>query len=134
MKRATSITTLPKIGYQASSSLRQHKVIMDRPFIDGGSDTSASPIEFLLAALGSCISMTIRVFADKKGWDLGEIKVNIKQRNKLNSEGLVTWFEEEISFENSISIIQKEELRIAAEKCPVAQLLKKESKIKSKIL
>jgi putative redox protein len=134
MKRVTSITTLPKNGYQTSSSLRQHKVIMDRPFVDGGSDTSASPIEYLLAALGSCISITIRVFANKKGWDLGEIKVNVKQRNKLNSEGLVTWFEEDISFENNLTVAQKEELRIAAEKCPVAQLLKNESKIKSIIL
>ena len=107
---------------------------MDRPVVDGGDDTSASPIEYLLSALGGCVSMTLRVFANKQGWDLGEISVTVAQKHKLTSEGLITWLEEDIAFENEVSATQREELLMAAKRCPVAQLLTQKTKINSKII
>lgn len=134
MKNTSSKTILSGNGYDAISYVREHELTMNRPFEDGGNDSSATPIECLLAALGGCVSMTLRVFANKKRWSLGEITVSIKQKHKLNSEGLTTWLEEEISFENNITKNQREELLVAAEKCPVAQLLKNNSTIKTNIL
>ena len=70
----------------------------------------------------------------KNKFDLGEITVNVSHKNKLTSTGLVTLLTEEISFEKEISQEQKEILLIAAGECPVIQLLKKETIIKSIIV
>ncbi|PHS06942.1 MAG: osmotically inducible protein OsmC [Kordia sp.] len=131
MKNAASKTILSRDSYKAIAFSRSHEMNMDRPFEDGGNDISATPIEYLLTAIGGCVSMTLRVFANHKRWDLGEITVNVLQKNKLTSSGLITFLVEEISFEKEVTQEQKEELLIMAGKCPVAQLLKKETNIQS---
>lgn len=134
MKNPTSKTILSADSYKAIAFSRGHEMNMDRPFEDNGNNTSATPIEYLLAAIGGCVSMTLRVFANKEGWNLGEITVNVIQKNKLTSNGLSTSLIEEISFENEITQQQHEKLLIIAGKCPVVQLLKNETNIKSIIL
>ncbi|MDC3388007.1 OsmC family protein [Flavobacteriaceae bacterium] len=134
MKNVISKTVLSSDGFSALSYSRNHKVFIDRPINEGGNDTAPTPIEYLLVAISSCVSMTLRVFSNKKKWNLGEITVNVSQKNKLTSVGLVTTLIEEISFSKNVSEKQKEELLIAASKCPVLQLLKNETKIKTIIL
>jgi len=134
VKKATSKTKLPSNSYRAIAVSRGHEMDMDRPIEDGGNNTSATPIEYLLAAIGGCVSMTLRVFASQKGWDLGEITVNVIQKNKLTSNGLSTSLIEEISFEKEITKEQEEKLLEMAGKCSVAHLVKKETNIKSIIV
>jgi len=134
VKKAASKTKLSGDSYKATSVSRGHEMNMDRPIEEGGNNTSATPIEYLLTAIGGCVSMTLRVFANQKGWDLGEITVNVTQKNKLTSSGLITSLLEEISFENDITQEQEEKLLVMAGKCSVAQLVKKETNIKSIII
>lgn len=134
MKNPASKTILSSSGYSAIAFSRGHEMKMGRPFEDGGDNTSATPVEYLLAAIGGCVSMTLRVFANHKGWNLGEITVNVIQKNQLTSNGLITSLVEEISFEKEITQAQKSELLVMAGRCPVAQLVKKETNIKSIIL
>jgi putative redox protein len=134
MKNAVSRTVLSKDSYKAIAFSRSHEMHMDRPLEEEGGNTSATPIEYLLAAIGGCVSMTLRVFANKKGWNLGEITVKVTQKNKLTSNGLTTSLIDEISFEKEVTEVQKRELLIWVEKCPVAQLVKKETLINSKII
>lgn len=131
MKSAISKTILSSNSYSAIAYSRAHELKMDRPLADGGNNTSATPVEYLLAAIGGCVSMTLRVFANNRGWDLGEITVNVIQKTQLTSNGLFTSLVEEISFENKVTQVQKDELLVMARTCPVAQLLKKETNIKS---
>jgi putative redox protein len=134
MKNPSSKTILSKDSFKAKNYSRGHEMYMDRPFNEEGQDTAATPIEYLLAAIGGCVSMTLRVFANKMDWDLGEITVNVNQKNKLTSVGLVTTLKEEISFEKEISEEQREKLLVAASECPVVKLLKKETIIESIIV
>lgn len=134
MKKAKTKTVLQGGGYRAITSSRAHKIYMDRPNVDGGNDSAATPIEHLLAAIGGCVSMTLRVFSEQKNINTGQITVEVKQKNKLTSEGLITTFEEKISFEKDITDVQKEKLLVAAGKCPVVQLLKNNTKINSIIV
>ena len=134
MKNAVSKTILSSNSFEAITYSREHELNMDRPFEDGGNNTSATPIECLLAAIGGCVSMTLRVFANQKGWDLGEITVHVAQKNKLTSDGLTTSLIEEISFEKEITEEQSKDLLLIAGKCSVVQLLKTETNIKSVIL
>lgn len=134
MKNAIAKTILATGGYKATAVSRNHHMKMDRPNVDGGEDTAATPVEYLLAAIGGCVSMTLRVFANNKNWDLGEISVKVTQKQTLTSKGLITTLTEEISIENNITEVQKERLLIVAGKCPVVQLIKKETTIKSIII
>ena len=134
MKNATSKTVLSSNSYNAITYTREHEMTMNRPFEDGGDNTSATPIEYMLSAIGGCVSMTLRVFANQKGWDLGVITVHVAQKNKLTSNGLTTSLIEEISFEKEITEEQSKELLLIAGKCPVIQLLKTETNIKTVIL
>jgi len=133
LERTASKTVLSRDSYKAIAFSREHEMIMDRPFEDGGDNTAPTPVEYLLSAVGGCVSMTLRVFALHKGWDLGEITVNVIQTKKRTEKGIETSLIEEISFEKEITEKQKEKLIIMAGKCPVAQLLKKETSIKTKI-
>lgn len=133
-KTITSKTVLSTNGYKAKATSRCHNLNMDRSVDEGGEDSAATPVEYLLAAIGGCVSMTLRVFANHKKWDLGEITVNVIQKKKLTVDGVITYVVEEISFENEISNEQKIKLLAMAEKCPIAQLIKKETNINSIII
>ncbi|MGB1268609.1 MAG: OsmC family protein [Flavobacteriaceae bacterium] len=134
MKNVKSTTVLSRNNYRAKALSGEHVLHMDRPIVDNGDNSSATPIQYLLAAIGGCVSMTLRVFANNKGWDLGEITVEVFQKTTLTSSGLETTLFEEISFEKKISPEQNKELLIIAGKCPVVKLLKSETNIESKII
>jgi len=134
LENATSKTVLSRDSYKAVASSRGHEIYIDRLFEDGGDNTAPTPVEYLLSAIGGCVSMTLRVFALHKGWDLGEITVNVIQTKQLTESGIITTIVEEVSFEKEVTEKQKEKLIVMAGKCPVAQLLKKETSIKTKII
>lgn len=134
MESAASKTVLSADSYKAIAVSRGHEMNMDRPFEDGGDNTAPTPVEYLLSAIGGCVSMTLRVFALHKEWDLGEITVNVIQTNKLTENGMVTTIVEEVSFEKEVTEKQKEKLIVMAGKCPIAQLLKKKTNIKTNII
>ncbi|MFD0963917.1 OsmC family protein [Pseudofulvibacter geojedonensis] len=120
--------------YKAVSISREFEINQDRPVKEGGGNTAPTPVEYLLAAIGGCVSMTIRAFVEKRGWDVGDITVNVFQKNRLKSKGLETYLIEEISFEKDVTEKQKEQLLLIAGKCPVAQMVKTETRIETKII
>lgn len=130
-KETVAKTVLSRDNYKAVSYSRQHEMAMDRPLEDGGDDDAATPVEYLLAAIGGCVSMTLRVYAVHKQWNLGEITVVVTQKKELTPKGVMTSLIEEISFENEITDGQRKKLLVMAGKCPVAQLVKKETIINS---
>lgn len=134
MKKYSSKTILSSNSFRATSYARNYKISLDRPEKEGGNETAATPVEYLLTAIGGCVSMTLRVYANNNNWDLGQISVNVCQKSKLTQIGLETTIIEEISFSNEISESQKKELLTVAGECPVVKLLKNNTKIESIIL
>lgn len=129
-----SKTTLENKGYKARAMSREFSMKMDRPIEEGGNNTAPTPVDYLLAAIGGCVAMTLRVFVNHKGWDVGEITVNVTQKEKLTPDGVKKYLTEEITVENEVTDEQKRKLQIMAGKCPVAQMIKKETKIETKIV
>ncbi len=128
VKKAEIILT--NKNYLAEAKSRNHFLTMDQPVASGGDNTGPTPVEYLLAAIGGCVSITLRVYAERNGWDVGEIKVNVSQLYDENGMYLT----EEISFEKEISEeLRKKMLRFAGT-CPVAKMVKGETKIESKII
>ncbi|CAL2101663.1 Osmotically inducible protein OsmC [Tenacibaculum sp. 190130A14a] len=133
-KQQESIVKLTTKNYLAEAKMRQHFVVIDEPVKAGGDDNAPTPVEYLLTAIGGCVSITLRMYAERKGWDLGEITVNVRQKEELTSEGIKKSLIEEISFEKEVTPEQREKLLEIAGKCPVAKMVKGETPITSNIV
>ncbi len=122
-----SNVVLTNKNYLAEAKMRNHFVITDVPVTDGGEDSAPTPVEYLLTAIGSCVAVTLRMYADRRNWGVGEITVNVFQLK--DEQG--SYLTEEISFENDITEDQRKRLLVFAGKCPVARMIKGETRIKS---
>ena len=127
---ANSSVILTNKNYLAEAKIRNHYVVTDVPFSDGGEDTAPTPVEYLLTAIGGCVAITLRMYAARRSWDVGEITVNVFQLK--DEQG--SYLAEEISFENYITEDQRKRLLVFAGKCPVARMVKGETRIESLII
>ena len=131
IKNATVV--LSNKNYLAEAKARNHFLTIDEPVASGGDDNGPTPVEYLLTAIGGCVSITLRMYAERKGWDVGKITVNVTQKEELTKEGIKKSLVEDISFEKEITKQQKAKLLEIAGKCPVAKMVKGETEIVSSI-
>ena len=125
------VTSLSNLQNEVSYG-DKHMLITDEPFEAGGEDAGPDPYTLLLAALGSCISMTTRLYAKRKGWTLDRVTVRLKQQRihaadclecKDAAEGYVHRIERSVSFEGDLTPEQQVRLQEIAHKCPVHKTL-----------
>lgn len=109
--------------YLCTISWRNGQLIMDEPESNGGKDLGPDPYSALLASLASCTLATLRMYIDRKGWDIPEINIAINAAQELDGE-FETVFSRHISFSTEITTEQKERLIQIANKCPVSKILK----------
>ena len=96
-----------------------HELPDDEPREAGGDDTGPEPHELLLAALGACSSMTVKLYADRKGWPLRSVEVRLTgQRAEAGYR-----IERSLGLQGDLTDEQKARLVEIAEKCPVARTL-----------
>ncbi len=133
MNSPTSRTVLLNKNYLAESKMRNHIVVIDEPVEVGGDDNGPTPIEYLLSAIGSCVAITLRMYAEHKGWDLGKITVDVSQETETTPDGIKKSLLENISFENKINNDQRKRLLNIAGKCPVVKMVKTETMIETTI-
>jgi putative redox protein len=108
-----------------------HVLGADEPAELGGRDTGADPFELLLAALGACTAMTIRMYANRKGLRVGRVSVQLRHVHRAADSDIKDRFERVISLDGEISAEQRQHLLAIAERCPVSQALKRSSDITS---
>ena len=119
----------------------RHQLVADEPAKDGGSDLGPNPYEYLLAALGSCTSMTLRMYADRKQMKLDNVEVLLSHRRIHaedcveceTKEGFVDRIDKRITLEGNLTAAERQRLLEIADKCPVHRTLKNEILIKSEL-
>ncbi len=124
----TSLTNLQnEVRYGDNQTL-----VTDEPVEAGGEGAGPDPYTLILAALGSCISITTRLYATRKGWPLVCVTVRLRQQRihakdcvecAKETEGYVHRIERSVSFEGNLSEEQLTRLQEIAHKCPVHKTL-----------
>jgi putative redox protein len=108
-----------------------HVLGADEPVEMGGQDTGPDPFELLLAALGACTAMTIRMYAKRKGLRLDRVAVKLRHLQRAAGGDIKDRFERVITLDGQLSIEERKHLLAIAERCPVSQALKRSSDITS---
>lgn len=108
--------------YTTTVQARQHSIITDEPLTLGGKDKGMNPFELLAASLATCTAATLKMYTDRKQWQVGGIRVEVKiNYNKAES---FTNFDRKISFADArLSEEALESLYGIANRCPVHRLL-----------
>jgi uncharacterized OsmC-like protein/fermentation-respiration switch protein FrsA (DUF1100 family) len=120
----------------------RHLLIADEPIAAGGDDAGPGPYDYLLAALGACTSMTMRLYAERKGIAADRFSVRLSHR-KVHAEdcadcetreGRIDEINREISIEGDVPEAARARLMEIADKCPVHRTLTHEIKIRSRLV
>jgi putative redox protein len=124
MAREVVVRTVPGAGPFANEVVvGAHRLSADEPAAEGGADGRPAPFELLMAALGACTSMTLRMYAGRKGWDLRGVEVRlsrVERDGKPEDEVLRV-----LRLEGDLDGDRRQRLLEIAEKCPVHRALTK---------
>lgn len=127
-------------GFAQQIQAGKHQLTADEPIELGGTDTGLSPYDLLLAALGSCTSMTIAFYARQRKWPLQEVVISL-WHSRIHAadcaecetrEGKIDRIEREIQLIGPLTAEQRSKLMEMADKCPVHRTLTSEINIKTK--
>jgi len=117
-----------------------HRYLADEPVSVGGNGSGPSPYEYLLAALGACTSMTIRLYADLKKLPLARVAVHLKHdkihavdcENCETKDGKIDRIDRVVTLEGDLSAEQRAKLMEIADKCPVHRTLHSEIDVRTR--
>ena len=118
MMKATATRTE---GRQHSIAIRDHNLTVDETADLGGADAGPTPLELLAASLAGCVAVTVEMYAERKGWEVGKVEVDVEYAPA--ERGTPTKFEVVLKVPSELSDEQIERLSVIAAKCPVHRML-----------
>jgi putative redox protein len=116
-------------GYAQRIRAGHHQLTADEPAKAGGTDTGPSPYGLVLAGLGACTAITLRMYAERKGWDLGRTEVELRAEPQDD----VMHISRQIRFSGTLNDEQREKLLEIAEKTPVTRSIRAGMPIATKL-
>jgi len=119
--------------YTQDITAGNHRLVADEPR-PIGDDAGPTPYDLLLAALGSCTSMTVRMYAERKGWPLERVRVTLRH-SRIHAEdcaecettkGMISHIDRDVELIGKLDDTQRQRLMQIADRCPVHQTLTSE--------
>jgi putative redox protein len=117
--------------YQCTIEWRNGKFISDEPESSGGKDLGPDPYTLLLSSLASCTLVTLRMYIDRKGWNIPSISVNVNMYSEKKDEKLTTIIDRDIIFSADTPEEQKTRLQEIASSCPISKILQNDVKVRT---
>jgi putative redox protein len=136
------IVTAERSGLLQNITIGPHQLRADELIAFGGADAGPDPYELLLAALGACTGMTVRMYAERKKWPLEGVQVQLAH-SKIHAEDCANCetqarsldrIDIEISFAGKLSADQVQRLREIADRCPVHRTLSSQVQIYTSVV
>jgi putative redox protein len=118
-------------GYAHSIEVGDHRLTVDEPDELGGGNTGPTPQELLAASLAGCIAVTMEMYAERKGWDIGGLRVAVEY--EAPERGSPTRFRIELQLPSSCTDEQRERLQVIAGKCPVHRMLEGQAEFEQRL-
>jgi putative redox protein len=115
----TTLKASLKGGYTVANFARDHQWYADEPIEQGGQDEGPMPTELLLSALAGCKIITVKMYANRKGWEIDDVLVELS----LGEKGETTIIEKSIEIIGDIDEKQRKRLIDISGRCPVAKML-----------
>jgi putative redox protein len=129
-------------GLRTEMEAGGHELVADEPTSLGGTDAGPNPYDYLLAALGGCTAMTLRMYADRKGWPLESVTVRLSQ-DRIHAtdceecetkEGRIDRIGREIELAGPLEEKQRRRLLEIADMCPVHRTLESEVLVENSLV
>jgi len=108
-------------NYRQSVRCGRHEMLADERPARGGADAGPMPFEYLLSGLGACTSITLRMYAERKGWNIGAVAVSLSLRQAKEGARSI---ERRVTLSAALSAEQQEKLSEVCEKTPVTLAVK----------
>lgn len=127
----STVIRLGETGLRTTVSVGGHVYHVDEPLDAGGSDSAADPVQHLLGALGSCMAITARLYAQRKGWPLQGVEITLDVERLRGSEYpgyegdalFVHQIQQEIVLQGPLDETQRSRLLEIAGRCPVHRIV-----------
>ncbi|QNL48641.1 OsmC family protein [Olivibacter sp. SDN3] len=126
--------TIGKEKYKTEVSNGRGILIADEPESMGGTDQGLGPKELLLSSLGSCTAMTLRMYADRKKWDLQKVIISLNMEVVPSSHQQTTYIRNHIKLIGKLDADQRQRLLQIAELCPIHKILSNPVVVDSNLL
>jgi putative redox protein len=136
-----SVVARNSAGYATDVRAGSHRLRSDEPASAGGTDTGPEPYELLLAALGACTAMTLRMYATRKGWPLQDVEVKLRHSrvwaqdvaDAEHKTGRIDVIDCAIELHGPLDDEQRRRLLEISTHCPVHRTLTNEIKIRTEL-
>lgn len=125
------IATIGTEKYKCTVEWRNGKLITDEPESSGGKATGPDPTTLLLSSLATCTLATLRMYIDRKGWDIPVIAVAINMYHELKDEKTITIIDRDLNFISPVTDEQRERLIHIAKVCPISKILEGEIQLRT---
>lgn len=130
MKTVTA--RISKQKYKTEIQAKNHIIIADEPVEVAGQDLGFTPTELLESSLAACTAMTLRMYADKKGWDLQQANVNVGFKRNITTQQVT--FKKHIELIGNLNQEQRQHLLDIGSKCPIEKMITGQIVVESDLL
>ena len=117
--------------YKCSIEWRNGQFIADEPISGGGQDLGPDPFTLLLSAIASCVLVTLRMYIDRKNWNISSLTVNVNMYQEIINDIATTVIDRDLLLDESVPDEQKIKLQEIASHCPISKILEGNVKIRT---
>ena len=117
--------------YQCTINWRNGRFIADEPVKSGGEDSGPDPYTLLLSSIASCTLITLRMYIDRKQWDIPNIGVSVNMYQAKKEDKLITIIDRDVNFLQKVTDEQRQRLTEIAAACPISKILQGEIQVRT---